>query len=302
MPKAQRKSNIDEEDDVPLHRTTNEEEAKIYSNTLDDIVFQMGVSVKDEKVDAIKEAMKKYKDIIANMFPNMAAANTEAVFASVKDKVSLCLCPQTEQKEKLLESIISAEEVTSAAEVLGKVEDITPDEWDLIKELFDALEVAHSHLAMACSSLSRLSSTMRPADLRTILDASIRPLIEIKTTTAWKLRETPEEKEELPDDQEERVELLLLPTPMAQTLRDEKVNSPTRLLAATWAYRVSNIFGKGSTQRKTQESYSVRAKQLAVCITGRKYLGGAERKRRLSGTDDGPPPAKKLATPSTSTQ
>ena len=128
MPKAHRKSNVDEEDDVPLHGATNEEEAKVYSNALDGIVCQMGVSVKDEKVDAIKEAMKRYKDIIANMFPNMAAANTEAVFASVKDKVGLCLCPQTEQKERLLESLISAEEVTSAAEVLEKVEDITPDE------------------------------------------------------------------------------------------------------------------------------------------------------------------------------
>ena len=88
----------------------------------------------------------------------------------------------------------------------------------------------------------------------------------------------------------------------ARTLRDEKVNSPTRLLVATWAYRVSNIFGKGSTQRKTQESYSVRAKQLAACNTGRKYLGGAERKRRLSRADDGTPLSKKFVTPSTSQQ
>ena len=303
MPKAHRKSNIDEEDDVPLHGATNEEDAKLYSNTLDDIIFQMGVSIKDEKVDAIKEVMKKYKDIIANMFPNMAAANSEVVFASVKDKVGLCLCPQTEQKENLLESIISAEEVTSVAEVLGRVEEITQDERDLIKELFDSLEVAHSHLAIACSTLSRLSSTMRPANLRTILDASIRPLIEIKTTTAWKLRDTPEEKEVLPEDQEEQVKLLLLPTPTARTLRDEKINSPTRLLAAAWAYRVSNIFGKGSTQRKIQEIYSVQAKQLSTCITGQKYLGGADRKRRLSGNDDGASaPKKPSASPSTSTQ
>ena len=67
----------------------------------------------------------------------MATANTAAVLASVKDKVGLCLCPQTDQKDKLLESIISAEEVTSAAEVIGKVEDITPEERDVIKELFD---------------------------------------------------------------------------------------------------------------------------------------------------------------------
>ena len=93
----------------------------------------------------------------------------------------------------------------------------------------------------------------------------------------------------LPDDPEERVELLMMPSPTANTTRDEQVNSPTRLLAATWAYRISNIFGKGTTQRKIQESYSVQAKQLAACITGRKYLGGADRKRRLSRTDEGAP-------------
>ena len=66
---------------------------------------------------------------------------------------------------------------------------------------------------------------------------------------------------------------MLLPTPTARTLRDEKINSPTRLLAATWAYRVSNVFGKGSTQRKIQEVYSMQAKQLSTCIMGQKYLG-----------------------------
>ena len=154
MPKAEKKSRGEEEEDVPIHGATNEEESRIYSDALDDIVFQMGVSAKDKKVDAIKEAIENYKEKIANMFPNMATANTAAVYASVKDKVSLCLCPQTDQKDKLLESIISTEEVTSAAEVIGKVEEITPEERDIIKELFDSLEVAHSHLAMACSSLS----------------------------------------------------------------------------------------------------------------------------------------------------
>ena len=103
---------------------------------------------------------------------------------------------------------------------------------------------------MACSSLGRLSATMKAADLRMVLEAIIRPVIAIRRTTAWKLHEDPVEKEELPDNQDDRVELLLLPSPTARTLRDEKVNSSTRLLAAAWAYRTSNIFGKGSMQRK----------------------------------------------------
>ena len=107
---------------------------------------------------------------------------------------------------------------------------------------------------------------------------------------------------ELPDDPEERVELLMMPNPAANTIKDEKINSPTRLLAATWAYKISNIFGKGTTQRKIQELYSIQAKQLAACITGRKYLGGADRKRRISGTDEGPSSSKKPSASSTSTQ
>ena len=106
----------------------------------------------------------------------------------------------------------------------------------------------------------------------------------------------------LPDNPEERVELLMMLNPTANTIRDEKVNSPTRLLAATWAYRISNIFGKGTTQQKIQESYSVWAKQLAACIMGRKYLGVADRKRRLSGTDEGASSSKKPLTSSASTQ
>ena len=166
-------------------------------------------------------------------------------------------------------------------------------ERELIRELFDSLEVAHSHLASACSVLSQLSSTLKPTQLMTILEASIRPLVQIKTTSAFKLRDVPEKRSELPDDPEERVKLLMIPNPAANTIKDEKINSPTRLLAATWAHRISNIFGKGTTQWKIQESYGVRAKQLAACIMGRKYLGGADRKRRLTGTDAGPSSSKK---------
>ena len=236
MPKAHRKSKGEEEDNVSLHGATSEEEAKIYSSVLDDIVIQMGADIKDEQIDAMKEAIKKYKETIASMFPNLDTADTEAVWAAVKDKVGLCLCPQTEKNENMLEGIISTEEVPPVVEILGKVEEVTQEEWDLIRELFDLLEVAHSHLATACSTLSRLSSIMRPASLMMILDASIRPLIQIKTTMAWKPCDTPKETRGLPDDPEERVELMLLPTPMARTLRDEKINSSTRLLAATWAY------------------------------------------------------------------
>ena len=172
----------------------------------------------------------------------------------------------------------------------------------MIRELFQSLETAHLELASAYNALSCLSGTLKPRQLMTILEASTRPLIQIKATSAFKLLDVPDKVSELPDNPEERVELLMMPNPMANTLKDERVNGPTRLLAAMWVYRISNIFGKGTTQWKIQELYSMQAKQLAACIMGKKYLGGADRNRRLSGTDEGSSSSKKPVTSSTSTQ
>ena len=60
-------------------------------------MIQMGADIKDEQVDAMKEAIKKYKEAIASMFPNLDTANPDVVWAAVKDKVGLCLCPQTQK-------------------------------------------------------------------------------------------------------------------------------------------------------------------------------------------------------------
>ena len=187
MPKAQRKSKGDEEDDVPLHGITNEEEAKNYNSGLDDIIIQMGADVKEEVRDAMKDTIIKYKEKITSMFPNMETANPDTIWRVVKDKVGLCICPQSQESKKALEYLIPDEEVPQAAEVLGKIEEVMQEERELIRELFDSLEVTHSHLTLACSTLSRLSSTLKPFQLMTILDASIRLLIQIKTTTAFKL-------------------------------------------------------------------------------------------------------------------
>ena len=148
---------------------------------------------------------------------------------------------------------------------------------------------------MIYSMLSRLSRSLKPRQLIVILQASFRPLIQVRATSAFMEPDTPSRTMELPE-QEERVELLMGPDPTAKSLKNKRINSPTRLLAVMWAFRIINIFGRGTTQRRMQESYSVRAKKLAACITGKKYLGSTNRKRRLSGPNKGPLTLKKTAT------
>ena len=82
----------------------------------------------------------------------------------------------------------------------------------------------------------------------------------------------------------------MVPVATSGRLAQEKPNSVTRLLTATLSFKVLNHFADGTTQKEQQETYGVRPKQLALCITGRKYLGGEEkvtleRKQRASGED-----------------
>ena len=105
---------------------------------------------------------------------------------------------------------------------------------------------------MACGLLGRLSRTMRPDQLMTVINASIRPLIQLNTLmpTETTLKTQPE----LLDDQATQVRMMLAPDPMAPLLRKEKTNSSTQLLAATYSFKILNKFGGGATQRQFRRS------------------------------------------------
>ena len=79
----------------------------------------------------------------------------------------------------------------------------------------------------------------------------------------------------------------------SNAINQEKINSSTRLLVATFTFKVLNRFGGSTMLRKIQEVYDVWPKQLPACATGKKYLGGSdrrtlERKRKTSGDDSEP--------------
>ena len=80
------------------------------------------------------------------------------------------------------------------------------------------------------------------------------------------------------EDTTEKLMLTVTPDAASHHIKKEKVNSPTHLLAVTFTFKMINKLGGGTTQRKMQGIYEVKAKQLATCITGCKYLGGGQKK------------------------
>ena len=141
----------------------------------------------------------------------------------------------------------------------------------------EGLEVTHEHTGRACSGLAWLSMMLNPSQLMATLKATTRPLIQINALEDFLDKPRAHRRSELTDDTESRVRATMSPNPNMKDLK-EKENSPTCLLAATFTYKLLCKFSDRVTQRDMQKKYNVKAKQLAMCIMGRKYMGDSDRK------------------------
>ena len=252
---------------------------------------------KSDVIDArlLDTILGNLKDVLSDLNPQMQLADIIMMSKAIRDNFNTLL-PKSDVIDAILEEKLSSEDIPETSEVLKtaqREEKMSQQDQELVAELFSNLEVAHNHAATACSLLSRLSRTLKPEQLLTIVKASIRPLVQLTTPIALETLCGTKAPQELPDDQPERVKVLLTPDAQATLLQKEKPNSPTRLLAATYAYKILNKFGPGTTQRSLQETYQVKAKQLATCISRHKYLGRTDRKRKSSGSDEGASSSKK---------
>ena len=137
--------------------------------------------------------------------------------------------------------------------------------------------------------MAGLSRTLTSNQLL-LLKTTIRPLIQVNTIERF-LDEpgASTSKEGTTETEDDKILYSITLSPSSELIKKEKSNSPFRLVAATLAFKTLAKFTTGTTQRKIQERYDVRPKQLALYLTGRKYLGGSERKRRLSGQEEDTP-------------
>ena len=133
--------------------------------------------------------------------------------------------------EELLKELISGEELPSSEGVTSKVceeGDLTKEQQELIAKLYNNLETAYNHAARACSSFTRLSRSLSTQQLQTLLQASIRPLIQLNALPKF-IEETAtrQEAKDHPDDRAARIIRTITPDAKSQYIRKEKMNSPT---------------------------------------------------------------------------
>ena len=222
----------------------------------------------------------------------MEDANVTTILKSIKDMSCIALMPQTSDHEEKLEAMMPKSDLPDPSNALAQAKqlgDLMQEQKGLLAELFNELEVVHESMVRAIVTLGRLSQGLNGKQLLLVLKASVCPLVQINTLDKfWKDPASNLQKAELPDDIPQCVKLTMIPNPTVNIMKWENFNSPTRLLAATLAFKLLKKFGNGATQRNLQEMFHIHPKQLALCITGRKYLGGTDRlsrKCRASGKE-----------------
>ena len=224
MPKAKSKSTSSDEEE--LHRYINPAEAKAHVNALEDLMTKIKKKVEQkETTDLLDEVLVGVKEVLSNLMPSMQLADTCTISMAIRDKYFNTLLPRSDALEETLQEILPDKELPEALEVIRTVQmkkEMSKEDKKIVAELFSNLEVAHDHMATACGLLSRLSRTLDPPQLLTIIQASIRPLIQLKELTPLETTTTQKKSMELPDEQEERVKTLLTPDPQPPSYARKK--------------------------------------------------------------------------------
>ena len=242
MPKAHSKSTAMDKEDP--HGSINLAEAKAHVDSLDKVMTMIGEQVEEKKdtADLLEEALNDMKDSLATLTPMMQLVDTSTVTQAIQDKCFKVLLPRSDKLDQILKEIIPNEEIMGTPEVLRVAQkgggEMSKTNQRVVAELFESLETAQDQMATACGILGRLSRTLKPDQLMTIIKASIRPLIQLNTLTTLDTATTSKKPPELPQEQPERVKLMLAPDPRASLLGKEKINSVTRLLVATYTFKI----------------------------------------------------------------
>ena len=142
------------------------------------------------------------------------------------------------------------EEVTESQDLLQMVRNVEPisdKAKDTLIAMMDHMAEAYYHVAQAAEQFTKIACECSTQQLMIIMKYAVQPIIQIEGTIATGQKVTGRKKD-LPDEITRRVNLTLLPNPMAELLKCEPKSSPMKLLARVMYYQVCKNFGGGYTQ------------------------------------------------------
>ena len=144
--------------------------------------------------------------------------------------------------------------------------------------LFENLSAATHHISIAMANLAALAKKVDNETFRIILKASARPLVQINLNKEIldPTHDKPTKSQQ--EAREEKIKQDVLPDANNVRLNREPANSSTRLLTAAIYFKLKkHLFNEG-TQTETSTKFKVKIKALGQILSGKRYLGGKDRK------------------------
>ena len=210
----------------------------------------------------------------------MGDADVDIVLHTIRDPTTVYLCQHLTRGG--VDVFNPPEDIPFRSEFIHQLPERTrwAEETAFITSIFDHTSQAHEHLSLVCTNISALAKITDRVTLHTVINGAVQPLFQINIPEGFL---NPVEERWLKTTEEERWEkvwMMILPMANTPCLAHKPRNGPTHVLAlVVWLKLNCKYFNKG-TAKEACDRFEVRAKQLSRDLTGRKYLGGMQSKKR----------------------
>ena len=259
---------------------TNPRQAEDHKVRLDQAIEKLRDKAMEEEIEEIMGPfIEEVKEICLEVYAPMESADVKKVLHALGDPYGLALRPQTEDVERQLELVLPEEEVTEPGDLIKMVKNVEPisdKAKELLIKMMEHTSEAYFQAAQVAEQFTQLARECSSPQLMTIMKYAARPIIQIEGAIDASGHIT-KKRIDLPEKLAARVNLTLLPNPDAHSLKREDKSSPTKLLAGIIYYLIKKNFGGGCTQTLIVNHFNIKPKNVALCVTGRKYLGGKDR-------------------------
>ena len=131
-----------------------------------------------------------------------------------------------------------------------------------------------------CANISALAKITDKTTLHTIINGAVRPLVQINIPEGFLNLVEDRRPKTTEEERWEKVWKTVLPVSNAPCLAHELKNSPTHILAVVVWLKLNHKYFNEGTAKEACDRFEVRAKQLSRVLTGRKYLGGTQARKR----------------------
>ena len=168
-----------------------------------------------------------------------------------------------------------------------------------ITSIFDHASQVHEHLSSVCANISAFAKITDRVTLHTVINGAVQPLIQINIPEGFLNPVEDRQPKTTEEERWEKVQKTILPTANAPCLAHEPRNGPTHVLAVAVWLKLNHKYFNEEMAKEACDWFEVRAKQLSRVLTGRKYLGGMQSKKRkameTATTAQEPPAQRKKA-------